>query len=153
MSDDAEQHWNAWVGTYGNNNTIKLLCRWHIDRAWRKAITERMHDKDDQLKVYHFLQVLLSESDQSQFQVSLQQLISITSRSFPNFHHYFETYYCHRLQEGTTCYRKRTFINTNMFNESFNNILKTVYLNNKHNRRLDHLVSVLLKIARDNAFG
>ncbi len=40
-----------------------------------------------------------------------------------------------------------------MFTESFHNILKNVYLDNKQNRRVDHLLSILLKIARDKAFG
>ena len=34
MSDDAEQHWNSWPAMYGNTKTKKLLCKWHIDRAW-----------------------------------------------------------------------------------------------------------------------
>ena len=41
----------------------------------------------------------------------------------------------------------------NMFTESFHNILKTVYQDNKHNRQLDHLISILLKIECDKAFG
>ena len=33
LSDDAEQFWNAWVGVFGLNQTKKLLCTWHVDRA------------------------------------------------------------------------------------------------------------------------
>ena len=29
MSDCAEQYFNAWKGTFGADNTAKLLCIWH----------------------------------------------------------------------------------------------------------------------------
>ncbi len=36
--------------------------------------------------------------------------------------------------------------------EVFHRLLKVVYLQGKHNRRLDQLLSVLLRIARDKVF-
>ena len=153
MTDDAEQYWNAWVGIYGPNTTKQLLCKWHIDRAWRKALQEHIANKEDKIRIYHFLQVLLSDFEKSTFTVTLQQFLSITADTYPSFHHYFLKNYCSHTEEWATCYRKWAFINTNMFTESFHNVLKTVYQDNKHNRRLDHLASVLLKIARDKAFG
>ena len=54
----------------------------------------------------------------------------------------------------TTSYRFSFLKVTSLsFKFHFNNSYQLqADLNNKHNRRLDHLVSVLLKIARDNAF-
>ena len=43
-------------------------------------------------------------------------------------------------------------MNTNMHIESVHHVLKFVYLQHKHNRRVDYLIYVLLKIARDKAF-
>ena len=42
-------------------------------------------------------------------------------------------------------------MNTNMHLESFHRLLKVVYmdLEGKQNRRLDHLISIILKVARD----
>ena len=37
MTDDAEQYHNAWKEVFGESNTRKILCAWHVDRAWRKA--------------------------------------------------------------------------------------------------------------------
>ena len=37
MSDCAEQYFNAWSVVFGCSNTKKLLCVWHVDRAWRPA--------------------------------------------------------------------------------------------------------------------
>ena len=40
-----------------------------------------------------------------------------------------------------------------MFVEAFHHNLKDVYLDKKHNRRLDHLLYILLKFTRDAAFS
>ena len=33
VSDDAQQYFNAWSEIFGKDDTKKLLCSWHIDRA------------------------------------------------------------------------------------------------------------------------
>ena len=59
----------------------------------------------------------------------------------------------HIMQSDVTyCFRIGTPVNTNMSIESFHRLLKVVYLQGKHNRRVDHLLSVLLRIARDKVF-
>ena len=50
------------------------------------------------------------------------------------------------------CHRVGTPFNTNMFIEAFHRLLKVVYLDNKHNRRIDSLLNALLRIARDKAY-
>ena len=61
MSDNAQQYWNSWSAVYGKNNTKTLLCKWHIDRAWRKALNEFVSNKEERIKIYHYLQLLLTE--------------------------------------------------------------------------------------------
>ena len=39
-----------------------------------------------------------------------------------------------------------------MFLEAFHRVLKTIYFNHKQNRRIDFLLTTLMKIARDKAF-
>ena len=43
-------------------------------------------------------------------------------------------------------------MNTNMHIKSFHRVLKMVYLQHKHNRQVDFLIYILLRIARDKAF-
>ena len=43
-------------------------------------------------------------------------------------------------------------VNTNMFLEAFKGPLKLIYLHHKQNRRVDYLLTTLLKVARDKAF-
>ena len=49
MTDDAQQYWKSWVATYGMNDTLKLLCTWHVDRAWRKALVSLLSIKRAEL--------------------------------------------------------------------------------------------------------
>ncbi|SMN02430.1 hypothetical protein SPONN_1054 [uncultured Candidatus Thioglobus sp.] len=38
MSDDADQYFNSWCSVFGRDGVKKLLCAWHVDRAWRKNL-------------------------------------------------------------------------------------------------------------------
>ena len=55
MSDDAQQYFNAWKGVFGAKGTTKLLCAWHVDRAWRSALHEHVSNKQTRVKIYHQL--------------------------------------------------------------------------------------------------
>lgn len=152
MSDDAQQYWNAWAATYGTNSTTKLLCTWHVDRAWRKALQEHIGDTESRPLVYHQLRLLLSESDKVKFNVLLQQFLSFLMTNHSRFFEYFRGTYALRCSQWATCHRIGTIVNTNMHLESFHRLLKVVYLQGKQNRRLDHLISIILKVARDKGF-
>lgn len=76
----------------------------------------------------------------------------LSDASLAEFGQYFETSYAKRCEQWAYCYRIGTPVNTNMTIESFHRLLKVVYLESKHNRRIDQLLSVLFKIARDKEF-
>ena len=152
MSDDANQYWNSWSQVYGNNRTKKLLCAWHVDRAWRKAIQEHLPDTDARINIYHHLRVILMEQQSETFQFLLQKFLSMLTDSHPDFYAYFLKQYAGRAEQWAACHRKSKFINTNMYLESFHRLLKVVYFEGKQNRRLDHLVNILLRVVRDKAF-
>ena len=57
-----------------------------------------------------------------------------------------------RFGQWATCHRIGTIVNTNMHLESFLRLLKVVYLEGKQNRRMDHFISIILKVARDKGF-
>jgi len=65
---------------------------------------------------------------------------------------YFQNTYLNRTREWASCFRIGTKANTTMLVESFHRVLKAVYLEKKHNRRVDHLLFKLLKLARDKAY-
>ena len=73
MSDDAEWFLLAWTTAFDKNSTQKLLCAWHIDRAWRQATYIHVQESQDQVEVYHHLQLLQSQKDIPEFQLLLQK--------------------------------------------------------------------------------
>jgi len=76
MSDDAEQYFNAWKGVFEADKTTKLLCVWHVDRAWRSALKDHVATTQARIAVYHHLRLLLMENDENKFRVLLQQFLS-----------------------------------------------------------------------------
>jgi hypothetical protein len=149
MTDDASQYFNAWVTVFGPAE--KRLCAWHVDRAWRRAIKENISDVETQVEIYHMLRCVMQELNEDAFNKCLSTLMVHMQQMVPRFASYFAAY-CNRVTEWAYCHRKGTQANTNMYLESFHNILKTAYLERKANRRIDTLLNVLLKIARDKAF-
>lgn len=153
MSDMAEQYYSAWIATFGGSPN-KLLCVWHVDRAWRKNILCHIKNKEEQATTYYTLRVLLEEMDPPKFECLLQQALKkwkdnpLTS----DFYEYFHQYYAQKQAQWAGCYRKQAFINTNMFAESFHRVLKHVYLKGTVNKRMDTLIHVLIRYSRDKAF-
>ena len=152
MSDDAEQYHTAWCGVFGPVKK-KLLCIWHVDRAWKKAIHAHVLGDEQKAEVYHMLRVLLNETSITDFQVLLSQAMSYFEEKHPRFYEYMKTTYATRSDQWATCHRINASIGTNMAIEAFHRVLKIEYLQHKQNRRLDHLLHVLFRINRDLVFN
>jgi len=149
MTDDASQYYNAWSSVFGS--AVKLLCTWHVDRSWHKAIKQHVPQVEDQIEIYHMLCSLLQELNEQDFQCCLSAFLQHVETVSPSFATYFAAY-CSRAPEWAYCFRVGTQAYTNMYVESFHNVLKTVYMERKANRRVDSLISILLCVARDKAF-
>ena len=149
MSDLAEQFYTAWVASFGNRPR-KLVCTWHVDRAWRENIRQ-LNDSQLQLTVYHSLRLLLEETDKQKFELLLKQTLEQLKKCShtKDFARYFDTYYATRKKQWAACYRRDATVNTNMYVESFHRVLKHVYLKGRVNKRLDKFIYILLKLARD----
>ena len=50
MSDDEEQFYTAWIAVFGPGPK-KLLCTWHVDRAWRTNLKSLIGDKETEARV------------------------------------------------------------------------------------------------------
>ena len=152
MSDLAEQFYTAWVASF-NNRPHKLVCIWHLDRAWRENL-KQLNDSTLEATVYHNLRVLLEETDKNKFEILLKETITDLSNSSNTvaFAKYFVTHYAHNKQQWAACYRQEACVNTNMYVEAFHRVLKYIYMKGRVNKRLDKCLHVLLKLARDKGF-
>ena len=112
------------VGCSEKKGTKKILCSWHVDRSWRKAILLHIKDKETQIQVYHHLRILLTERVESQFRVYLQQFLTIIQGTSAEFLQYFRKHYCSKTEQWALCYRAGTQVNTNMFYRVFSPAFK-----------------------------
>ena len=146
MTDDAEQYYKAWVAVFGLG-PHKLLCTWHVDRAWRNAI-KGIKDKEMAALVYR---VLLEESNIETFSTLLTKTLGqlMNCPETEEFGKYFSIHYAKRAEDWAACYRRAANINTNMYVESFH---RTLNLKGRVNKRIDNLIHVLMKVSRDKAF-
>ena len=151
MSDCAGQYYGAWVAVF-EGTPKKLLCTWHVDKAWRRKLNECITEKEDRITIYHHLRVLLEEKDIARLRILLQQFLSFLHKDHSTFLAYFQNEYVPHIEEWAYAYRHGAEINTSMYVETFHRVLKVVYLESKQNRRVDHLLTVLLRFARDKAF-
>ena len=70
MTDMAQQYYTAWSAVFGPG-CKRLLCTWHVDRAWRGQL-KLINSKELQVTVYHNLRVLLEETDCNNFELLLK---------------------------------------------------------------------------------
>ena len=56
MTDNADHFFSSW-----KTDPQKLLCTWHVDRAWRGALSSKIVDKS---QVYHSLRIVTEEPDE-----------------------------------------------------------------------------------------
>ena len=101
MTDLAEQFYNAWVSTFGNKPR-KLVCTWHVDRAWREKL-KQLRNSELEATLYHNLRVLLEETDTKTFEDLLCQTLN-ESRTTADFGKYFETHYANTKEQWAACY-------------------------------------------------
>ena len=153
MSDDADQYFNSWVQVFSSESCNKLLCAWHVDRAWRKGGLPKIRGQELQVDVYHTLRVLLDETDKDKFESLLTKaLIQWQSDELMDFREYFNSNYVPRKKEWATCYRINARVNTNMYAEAFHRVLKHIYMKGTVNKRVDTCITTLLRFSRDKMF-
>ncbi len=73
MTDDAEQFFSGWITVFGKGSH-KLLCTWHVDRAWRGNLNQ-IKSPDLAASIYRNLRVLLEEQDIETFEALLSETI------------------------------------------------------------------------------
>ncbi|XP_071500312.1 uncharacterized protein [Diadema antillarum] len=153
MTDDAEQYFNAWISVFAHRPS-KLLCMWHVDRAWRGALRTHISGNVElQSSVYKALRCLLDEPDVVKFEAMLGQVTTdlLGDEGTRRFGEYFRSY-VDRKSQWAVCYRKGSGINTNMYVEAFHHSLKYIYMKGFANRRVDKCVSLLMEFVKDKTF-
>ena len=154
MSDMAPQFYNAWVAVMGDPRPAKLLCTWHVDKAWKEELRRKIGDMTVEAEVYKMLRIVLQQTQEAMFKDCLDGLLQRlkTGSKCAEFYAYFSKEWVHRKEQWAYCYRCGLQINTNMFVEAFHRVFKRLYLKGKVNKRVDNCLVNLMKYSRDMGF-
>ena len=155
MSDMALQFYNAWIASMGEPRPKRLVCTWHVDKAWRAELKMKIGDTALEAEVYKMLRMVLEQTSTRLFQDCVGTLIAKFSSDLKmkQFHTYFLQDWLQNKEIWAYCYRAGLDINTNMFTKAFHQVFKRLYLGGKVNKRVDSCLVNLLKFARDQCFG
>ena len=69
MSDLTEQYYTTWISSF-RGKPRKIVCTWHVDRAWREQLRE-INNLELEVAVYHHLRVLMEEPNEEKFELLL----------------------------------------------------------------------------------
>ena len=125
MSDMAPQFYNAWVASMGEPRPKKLVCTWHVDKAWRVELKVKIWDTGLEAEVYKMLRMVLEQTSTRLFQDCIGALLAELSSDLKKeyymkeFHDYFVQDWLQNKEIWAYCYRIGLGINTNMFTEAF----------------------------------
>lgn len=138
-----------------NITMLGWLCTWHVDKAWRENIREKVKDVTAQTEVHKMLRTVLEETSETTFSdlvaKVLNQLQSCDQTAA--FHQiYFVSEWVPKVQEWAFCQRLALGINTNMYVEAFHRTFKHNYLKGKFNKRVDICLLNLVKFIRDKTY-
>ena len=127
--DDDNSGWNAFSNVFGSVEH-HLLCKWHFTRAWRRKLSKLAPKTEVKNGLYRALLVLLEEKDPLQFEILMNGFLSMCNEKSPNFGEYFKVNYKDRAKQWAMCYRnfEHAYTDTNVYVESFHNVLKTYYM-------------------------
>lgn len=153
LADIDDSFYNAWKSVMKSAEK-RLLCIWHVDKAWRINLQQKIQIQEKRALVYKGLRILLQETNVDKFDKLAEGFLVDTygDDDTKEFASYFDNFYMKRVSEWAYCYRKASFINTNMYVESLHKIFKYYYLEGRKNKHLDTCINALLRLIRDHYF-
>lgn len=149
MTDDAEVYANAWVQVMGPP-AHRLLCTWHIDRAWRKNLHKIEGDSFLKATVYKTLRAMMEIRDVDIFRERLKEFVeaAASDSKTEKFGIYFHNEYASRPQLWAFCHRLGLRVHHNMHLEALHRVLKHVHMKGQKVRRMDKCIYALLRFMR-----
>ena len=80
MSDMAPQFYDAFCKVF-NCHPIPLYCVWHVDKAWKEQLKEKVKDLEIYANIYKQLRTLLEQTNIDIFNQYLTSFTKMLTRS------------------------------------------------------------------------
>ncbi|XP_077503829.1 uncharacterized protein LOC144114150 [Amblyomma americanum] len=149
MTDDASEYFKAWSTVMGPPQH-RLLCTWHVDKNWKRRISEKIKGKELAVDVYHAVRTLLECPKKDEVAELLESFLANKDPRLQEFIQYFRGNYAHRLEMWAYSFRTGLGINTNMYLERMHRTLKHSFLEGKKNHRVDRLITALMDMTYES---
>ena len=149
MTDDTDVYANAWTCVTGRP-AWRLLCTWHVDRAWRRNLSRVKGDRSTQDTVCKTLRSLMELTDPDVFDMKLQQFVCSPNDDDKtrDFGSYFAREYAKRPELWAFCHRMGLRVHDNMHLEALHRVLKHVHMQGRKVRRMDKSIHALMQFMR-----
>lgn len=151
MSDTPSQFYNAWVAIMVGT-PIRLICIWHVDRAWKQELQAQVKDSEMAEDIYKILRTVMQATTVPEFKTLLCKLEECLPSISTECSTYFEREWLRKKEMWAYCYHVGLRINTNMIVEAFHRAFKYSYLKGKCNKKVDNCLLNLLKFLRGKYF-
>ena len=125
MSDIASQFYEAFSAV-NECSPAQRICTWHVDKAWRDELRQKISNLEIQGEVYKYLRTVMAQTDRILFEYYLGELMHRleTSSATQKFAAYFKKIWLNKKSQWGFTYRVFFGINTNMFCEAFHRVFK-----------------------------
>ena len=148
MSDTPSQFYNAWVSIMEGTPINRLICIWHVDRAWKQELQADFKDCEMAEDIYKILRTVMQTTTVPELKTLLCKLEACLPSISTEFSTYFEREWLRKKEMWAYCYHVGLGINTNMTVEAFHRAFKYSYLKGKCNKKVDNCLLNLLKFLR-----
>ena len=88
MTDMASAFYNAWSQVFSHPE-MRLVCSWHVHRAWTKKKCHHTRCNEDRDRVYQYLKIVEGETNRGKFTQLLGNLLSYLHNKHKDFFDYF----------------------------------------------------------------
>ncbi|XP_037514529.1 uncharacterized protein LOC119390894 isoform X2 [Rhipicephalus sanguineus] len=158
ITHDGLSFYNAWSEVMGRPKH-RLLCTWHVRKNWRDTVNKHIQNKKLKASVYREFQKVMDTPDSAAFQLFLDNFLvwcdlkAETQPAMLNVKYCVENNYAYHRHAWAAYFRRTAGADASMRHDAVHKVLMFCYLHKTTNKRIDRLISVLLKLTRSKIFA
>ncbi|KAL1430407.1 hypothetical protein MTO96_015004 [Rhipicephalus appendiculatus] len=158
ITHDASSFYNAWSEVMGRPRH-RLLCTWHVRKTWRETVNNHIKNKKLKASVYKEFQKVMDTPYEGACQLFLDNFLvwcdlkAETEPAILDVKRCVENNYTHHRNAWALYFRRTAGADASMRHDAVHTVLAHCYLHKTTNKRIDRLISVLLRLTRSKIFA
>lgn len=158
LTDGTSSMYNAWSEVMELPQN-QMLCMWHAKTAWRQTVDKYVRNKQRKAYICKELESAMEQPDSGSYDTLLEIFLNWCDREGATkpgilmIRDYVEDNYVGLRDAWEDKFRNTVGIDATMRHVALHKAISYCYPDNKTNRRIDKLLSVLLKLTRDKVMS